>query len=148
MFAECSLIMAVVQALVFSPLIKPEITRWLLAPGLGALSVGLISVSIVTTSIPMSIAVAVVAASAGILSPIATYWASFGITASEGANLGRMTAAASLGQAIGSAAGGLLFDVPQFPDASFALAALLVAATLLISLQLPKLLMPETVEDK
>lgn len=148
MFAECSLIMAVVQALVFSPLIKPETTRWMLAPGLAALSVGLVAVSLVTTPIPMSIAVAVVAASAGILSPIATYWASFGVTASEGTNLGRMTAAASLGQAVGSAAGGLLFDVPQLPDGSFVLAALLVAATVLISLRLPTLLMPETVEDK
>ncbi len=148
MFAECSLIMAVVQALIFSPLVKPETTRWMLAPGLAASSVGLITVSIVTTSIPMSIAVAVVAASAGILSPIATYWASFGVTASEGANLGRMTAAASLGQAVGSAAGGLLFDVPQFPEASFVLAAFLVVATLLVSLRLPNLLMPETAEGK
>lgn len=143
MFAECSLVMAVVQALVFSPLIKPELTRWFIAPGLATLSVGLVVVSLVNTSVLMSIAVALVAASAGMLSPIATYWASLGIVTSEGAQLGRMTAAASLGQALGSVAGGALFDLPVLPDASFILAALLVLGTLLASIHLPQLLFPE-----
>ncbi len=145
MFAECSLIMAVVQGLIFSPLVKPQTTRLLIVPGLLTLSVGLVIVAVVNTSIPMAIAVALVAASAGILSPIATYWASFGMSASEGANLGRMTAAASLGQAIGSAAGGFLFDLPLMPGASFVLAALFVAATLLICIRLPGLLMPQPI---
>jgi len=144
MFAECSLVMAIVQALVFSPLIKPELTRWFIAPGLATLSIGLVIVSLVSTSVLMSIAVALVAASAGVLSPIATYWASLGIVTSEGARLGRMTAAASLGQALGSVAGGALFDLPVLPDASFVLAALLVLGTLLASIRLPQLLMPET----
>jgi MFS family permease len=142
MFAECSLVMAIVQALVFSPLMKPEMTRWFIAPSLATLSIGLVAVALVSTSILMSIAVALVAASAGVLSPIATYWASLGIAASEGTNLGRMTAAASLGQAIGSAAGGALFDMPILPDAGFTLAALLVFATLVTSFRLPRLLMP------
>jgi predicted MFS family arabinose efflux permease len=91
----------------------------------------------------MSVAVALVAASAGMLSPVATYWASFGIPTSQGAQLGRMTAAASLGQALGSVAGGALFNLPILPDASFLLAALLVLATLLACIRLPRLLMPE-----
>jgi predicted MFS family arabinose efflux permease len=90
----------------------------------------------------MTVAVALVAASAGTLSPVATYWASLGMAASQGAILGRMTASASLGQAIGSAAGGLLFDVPFLPAASFFLAAIVVFATLLISFPLPRLLVP------
>jgi predicted MFS family arabinose efflux permease len=49
-------------------------------------------------------------ASAGILSPIVTYWVSLGAGETQGADLGRVTAAASLGQAIGSAAGGLAPD--------------------------------------
>lgn len=142
MFAECSLVMAIVQVIVFSPLIKPEFTRWFIAPGLALLSVGLIVVPFASASITMTVAVALVAASAGILSPVATYWASLGTTASQGAILGRMTASASLGQAIGSAAGGLLFDVPFLPAASFVLAALVVFATLLISFPLPRLLVP------
>ncbi|MEP9370082.1 MFS transporter [Xanthobacter sp. VNH20] len=143
MFAECSLVMAVVQALIFSPLIKPELTRWFVVPGLATLAVGLVIVSLVSTSVLMSVAVALVAASAGMLSPVATYWASFGIPTSQGAQLGRMTAAASLGQALGSVAGGALFNLPILPDASFLLAALLVLATLLACIRLPRLLMPE-----
>jgi len=137
MFAECSLVMAVVQALIFSPLIKPELTRWFVVPGLATLAVGLVIVSLVSTSVLMSVAVALVAASAGMLSPVATYWASFGIPTSQGAQLGRMTAAASLGQALGSVAGGALFNLPILPDASFLLAALLVLATLLACIRLP-----------
>ncbi len=143
MFAECSLVMAVVQALVFSPLIKPEFTRWFIAPGLATLAIGLVVVSVVNTSVLMSVAVALVAASAGLLSPVATYWSSFGIPTSQGTQLGRMTAAASLGQALGSVAGGALFNLPVLPDASFLLAALLILATLLACIRLPRLLMPE-----
>lgn len=148
MFAECSLVMAVVQALVFSPLIKPELTRWFVAPGLATLAIGLVIVSLVSTSVLMSVAVALVAASAGMLSPVATYWASFGIPTSQGAQLGRMTAAASLGQALGSVAGGALFNLPILPDASFLLAALLVLATLLACIRLPQLLMPESTASR
>ena len=148
MFAECSLVMAVVQALVFSPLIKPERSRWFVAPGLATLAIGLVIVSLVSTSVLMSVAVALVAASAGMLSPVATYWASFGIPTSQGAQLGRMTAAASLGQALGSVAGGALFNLPILPDASFLLAALLVLATLLACIRLPQLLMPESTASR
>ena len=148
MFAECSLVMAVVQALVFSPLIKPELTRWFVAPGLATLAIGLVIVSLVSTSVLISVAVALVAASAGMLSPVATYWASFGIPTSQGAQLGRMTAAASLGQALGSVAGGALFNLPILPDASFLLAALLVLATLLACIRLPQLLMPESTASR
>ncbi len=143
MFAECSLVMAVVQALVFSPLVKPALTRWFVVPGLATLAIGLVIVSLVSTSVLMSVAVALVAASAGMLSPVATYWASFGIPTSQGAQLGRMTAAASLGQALGSVAGGALFNLPILPNAGFLLAALLVLATLLACIRLPQLLLPE-----
>lgn len=148
MFAECSLVMAVVQAIIFSPLMRPELTRWFIAPGLAVLSVGLIVVPLASASLTMTVAVALVAASVGMLSPVATYWASLGMAASQGATLGRMTASASLGQAIGSAAGGLLFDVPFLPGASFFLTALVVFATLLISFPLPQLLVPRAEQAK
>lgn len=41
MFTECSLVMFVVQAIVFSPWIRPETTRWFLAPALAVLAGGL-----------------------------------------------------------------------------------------------------------
>jgi len=141
MFAECSLVMFFVQALVFSPLIKPEATRWFVTPGLAILAISLVVVPFTSTSITMSIVVALVAASAGILSPIVTYWVSLGAGETQGADLGRMTAAASLGQALGSAAGGLLFDVPILPGAAFTVTAAVVLAGLGVSLGLPQLLL-------
>ncbi|OJX79778.1 MAG: MFS transporter, partial [Mesorhizobium sp. 65-26] len=41
MFTECSLVMFVAQAIVFSPWIKPETTRWFVAPALSILAAGL-----------------------------------------------------------------------------------------------------------
>lgn len=137
MFAECSLVMAIVQILVFSPIIRPDTTRWLILPGLLVLSVGLIAVPLAATSLSMSVTVALVAASAGIVSPIVTYWASMNGTANEGANLGRMTAAASLGQAVGSASGGLLFGLPGIPGLGYMLAAFLVGGAFLGNVKLP-----------
>ena len=55
-----------------------------------------------------------------------------GVFIAQGSQLGKQTAAASLGAAIGSAAGGLLFDVTWLPDASFVLiAALTVSVTMI-----------------
>ena len=77
----------------------------------------------------------------GILSPIVTYWVSLGAGETQGAELGRVTAVASLGQALGSAAGGLLFDVSILPGAVFTATAGVVLAGLIASLGLPGLLL-------
>ena len=140
MFAECSLVMFVVQALVFSPLVKPAWTRWLITPGLAILALSLFAVPFAGTKISMIVAVALVAASAGILSPIVTYWVSLSAGATQGVDLGRVTAAASLGQALGSAAGGLLFAVAFLPGAAFTAAAAVVLSAIAASLGLPRLL--------
>lgn len=148
MFAECSLVRFVAQALVFSPLIKPDVTRWFLAPGLAILAISLVVVPFTDTSITMSIAVALVAASAGVLSPIVIYWVSLGVGDTQGADLGRMTAASSLGQALGSAGGGLLFDIQLLPGVSFTLTASIVLAGLLATFRLPRLLVPASTADQ
>jgi MFS family permease len=140
MFTECSLVMFVVQALVFSPLIKPELTRQFITPGLALLALGLVLVPLASSYMTMTATVALVAASAGILSPIVTYWVSLGAGKTQGADLGQVTAAASLGAAVGSAAGGLLFNVAVLPNAGFTVAALIVVAGLAGSLGLPRLL--------
>lgn len=140
-FTECSLVMIVVQALVFSPLVKPETTPRFLTPALAILAAALAAVPLATTNFAMVLAVALVAASAGILSPIATYWISLGAGESQGTNLGWQTAAASLGQATGSAAGGLLFGTAFVPNASFTLTAGVVLASLVASVGIPRLLM-------
>jgi MFS family permease len=140
MFTECSLVMLIVQSAVFSPLVKPDTTRWLLAPALAILAGGLAVVPFATSTVAMAIAVAIVAGSAGVVSPIAIYWISLGAGEKQGADLGQQTAAASLGQALGSAAGGLLFSVTILPNASFMLAATAVVAGLAASISVPRLL--------
>lgn len=138
MFTECSLVMLVVQALVFSPIVRPDATRHLVTPSLVILAASLAAVPFANGYIMITLVVALVAASAGILSPIATYWISLGAGVTQGTDLGRQTAAASLGQAVGSAAGGLLFDIAVVPNASFTLTAVLVATGLAGSIGLSR----------
>ena len=140
MFTLCSLVMIVMQAIVFSPWIKPETTRWFIAPALAVLTVGLFLVPRASDFTQMLLVIGTVAASAGILSPIITFWISSKAGKSQGAELGKQTAAASLGAAIGSAAGGLLFNVAGLPGASFLLVAALTALGVLLSFSLPKIL--------
>jgi predicted MFS family arabinose efflux permease len=140
MFTECSLVMFVVQAIVFSPWVKPETTRWFIAPALAVLAAGLFLVPRASDFILMLAVIGTVAASAGILSPILTYWISRKAGRAQGAELGKQTAAASLGVTVGSAAGGLLFDFAPLPGASFLLMTLLVVVGILLSLGLPNML--------
>lgn len=93
MFSECSLVMFVVQAIVFSPWVKPEATRWLIAPGLAALAGGLFFVPWASDFALMLVVIGAVAASAGILSPILTYWISATAGRAQGWELGKQTAA-------------------------------------------------------
>jgi MFS family permease len=140
MFTECSLVMFVVQALVFSPWVKPEATRWLIAPAFAVLAAGLFLVPRASSFTLMLVVIGAVAASAGILSPILTYWISSKAGRAQGAELGKQTAASSLGVTVGSAVGGLLFNVLWFPNASFVLMTGLTVTGALLSLGLPNLL--------
>ena len=141
MFTTCSLVMIVMQAIIFfSPWIKPATTRWLIAPALGVLAAGLYLVPKASSFGLMLAAVGVVAASAGILAPILTYWISSKAGRAQGAQLGMQTAAASVGGAIGSAAGGLLFNVSLISNAPFAMTSALILLGLGLSLGLPKML--------
>ena len=140
MFTECSLVMFVAQAIVFSPLVKPEATRWLLIPSIVGLGGGLIAVPFVTSYLALVVAVGLIAASGGILSPIVAYWISLGANGRQGTDLGLQTSAASLGQALGSAMGGLLFELAQPPGAPFTVPAVAVLASLIAAAGLPSLL--------
>ena len=141
MFTTCSLVMIVMQAIIFfPPWIRPATTRWLIAPALGVLAAGLYLVPKASSFGLMLAAVGVVAASAGILAPILTYWISSKAGRAQGAQLGMQTAAASVGGAIGSAAGGLLFNVSLISNAPFAMTSALILLGLGLSLGLPKML--------
>ena len=140
MFTECSLVMFVMQAIVFSPLVQPDTTRWFIAPALSVLTVGLLLVPMAADFTLMLVVTGAVAASAGILSPILTYWISARAASAQGWELGKQTAAASLGVTVGSAAGGLLYNVVALPGAPFFLTAGIAALGFLLGLGLPHLL--------
>lgn len=142
MFTECSLVMFVMQAVVFSPLIKVDNTRWLIAPALIVLVAGLFLVPLASGFWLMLAVIGGVAASAGVVSPILTYWISAKAGSAQGWQLGRQTAAASLGVTIGSAAGGLLFNIHAVPGAPFVMSAALVAIGFAIGIGLPHVLVP------
>jgi MFS family permease len=129
MFVECSLVMLVAQAVVFSPLVKPEATRRLIAPALAFMAFGLLAMPWTESFYLLLILVGMVAAPVGILYPVATYWVSRAAGKAQGRQLGRHAAATSLGQAVGSAGAGLLFGVAYLPEAS-----VIVGAALLIVL--------------
>ena len=148
MFTECSLVMFVLQAIVFSPWFKPDKTRWLIAPALAVLAVGLFLVPRASDFSLMLAVIGAVAASAGILSPILTYWISAKAGSAQGWELGKQTAAASLGVTLGSVAGGLLYNVAALPGASFILAAVLTVLGFVLSLRLPHWLVPRDPENQ
>ena len=63
----------------------------------------------------MLVVIGAVAASAGFLSPILTYWISSKAGNAQGWQLGKQTAAAALGVTVGSVAAGLLFNFSASP---------------------------------
>lgn len=142
MFSECMIVMLIMQAIVFSPLIKIENTRWFLTPGLVLLAGSLAALPQAASAFGTAIAVSVVAASAGTLSPLVTYWTSLNAGARQGVGLGSDTAASSLGLAVGSALMGLLFRETFVPNMSFTLVALAVLAGIAASIGLSRRLAP------
>lgn len=145
MFTECSLVMFALQAIVFSPWFKPDRTRWLIAPALAMLAVGLFLVPRASDFRLMLAVIGLVAASGGILLPILTYWISAKAGTTQGWELGKQTAAASFGVTLGSAASGLLYNAVALPGASFILTAGLALLGFVLSLGLPQLLVtPQT----
>lgn len=113
-------------------------------PALAVLAVGLFLVPWASDFTFMLVVIGAVAASAGVLSPILTYWISAKAGSAQGWELGKQTAAASLGVTLGSVAGGLLFNIAILPGAPFILPAGLVALGFLLSLGLPHLLGPSS----
>ncbi len=148
MFTECSLVMLVMQAIVFSPWVKPDMTRWFISPMLVTLAAGLFLVPWASDFSMMLGAVGAVAASAGVLSPILTYWISAKAGGTQGWELGKQTSAASLGVTTGSAAGGLLHNFAALPGASFLLITVLVLLGFMLSLGLPLVLAPNSLKGK
>ena len=142
MFAECGLVMFMLQAVVFSPRFTPEATRWLITPAFIVLAIGLFLVPWASDFLWMLVTTGAVAASAGVLSPILTYWISSRAGSAQGWQLGRQSAAASLGVTLGSAIGGLSYNFAGFPGAPIIFTAGLAAVGVVLSLGFPQQLAP------
>lgn len=124
MFMECSLVMIIAQMLVFSPLIK-RLGHNLLAPAFIAMAVGVGSLPYTANYSILLVLVGLTAVASGLLIPALTYLISFASGFQQGTALGRQTAVASLGQALGSAAAGVLFGL-MMPAPFWLTAGLLV----------------------
>ena len=137
MFAECSFVMFVAQAVVFSPLVKPESTRWLIPVSVVVLSLGMAALPLISGYFVMIGIVGVIAAAAGVLAPTLAYWMSLLAGATQGTQLGILSAATSAGQAVGAAAAGLLLSSQLGGDALFLTLSAILLAAALWSVRLP-----------
>jgi MFS family permease len=111
-FAECMLVMAAAQALVFNPWVRAGSTARLIAPCLLLLGVALFLVAWASSGTGLLLGTGAVAAAAGILLPVLAFWITVAAGPMQGLQLGRQTSLASLGQAIGSVLAGLLAGSP------------------------------------
>lgn len=134
LFAECSLVMFIAQAVIFSPVFKAAATWRMIAPSLAIMGAGVLLLPWSNGLFPLAVVVGLVGVSGGILVPVLTFWISLAAGSRQGASLGSQVAAASLGQGIGSAAVGLLLDSDWIPDTPFVLAAALLGLSAAMSL--------------
>lgn len=137
MFMECSLVMIVAQIAVFwspsSLLYGPLLTT----SGLVAMAVGMALLPYSDSYLAQAGLIGVIAAAAGILIPVLSYRISRDAGDNQGRALGKSVAAGNLGQAAGSLAAGVLFDLrPELPfwlGAGLLVSAALAAARLAAS---------------
>lgn len=132
MFMECSLVMVAVQVLVFSPLVRRIGFRLIVAPAFLAMAVGVGWLPSVANWNWLMLLVGLFAAGSGILIPMLAYRVSLDAGPAQGAELGKQTAAAALGQGLGSAAAGWLYGIAI--EAPFWLTAVLLLSGVLVSM--------------
>lgn len=112
MFAECSLVMLGVNAvLFFSELLERTAPRKLICAGLMLAITGLALLSWHRTEVWMYLGVSLTSAGTGLVLPVIAYVAAGAERARLGVTMGGLAAASSVGQILGSAVGGWLFGV-------------------------------------
>ena len=110
MLAECSLVMLVVNALLFiTSLLKKIAARLLIAGGLFLASIGLAVLAADRADGWMYLGVSLTSAGTGLVLPVVAYLAAGASPQKLGVMMGGLAAASGLGQTLGSAAGGWLF---------------------------------------
>lgn len=139
MFAECSLIILAVNALLFSTRILHANSAHRLG-GIGLLlaMAGLTILWYQPAHGWMYLGVSLTAAGTGLVLPVVSYLAADVSSAESAVTMGGLDAAASLGQTLGSAAGGWLFGVSA--QRGFGWLALPLALLFLLLLFRPRLL--------
>ncbi len=110
MFAECSLVMLAVNALLFlTSLLEKISARVLTGAGLILAMVGLGVLAVNGSDAWMYLGVSLTSAGTGLVLPVIAYLAAGASPRKLGATMGGLAAASGLGQTLGSAAGGWLF---------------------------------------
>ena len=136
MFAECSLVMLGINALLFfTGLLDKVPPRLFVAAGSLLGMAGLAALALHQTNEWMYIGVSLTSAGTGLVLPVISFLAAGASHRKLGATMGGLAAAAALGQTLGSAAGGWLFGaVARF---SFAWLGLPLLATFILLLYRP-----------
>ena len=118
MFAECSLVMLVVNAvLFFTSLLEKIAARTLIGSGLILAMIGLAMLAQHRAEVWMYLGVSFTSAGTGLVLPVIAYLAAGASANKLGTTMGGLAAAAGLGQTLGSAASGWLFGA--FAQRSF-----------------------------
>lgn len=133
LFIECSLMMVIVQVLLFSTLIRKFSFRFIITTALLTMSLGLGYLPLAVELKEIFLATGLVGLGSGVLIPLLAYQASLNAKSFQGAALGKQTAAGSLGQGLGSMTAGVLFGFAS--QAPFWFAALLLAGGTLLGLK-------------
>ncbi|MHB8442421.1 MAG: MFS transporter [Candidatus Tyrphobacter sp.] len=133
LFTECSIVMILIQGLLFSLLVKRIPARWLIGSGLSAMVLALTLMPLTENYGVLLTLVVLVSAGASVVAPMITYWASLGAGMALGAALGTQTAASSLGQALGSAGVAISFGISSVLPFWIAVLALIAGAALMVA---------------
>ena len=136
MFAECSLVMLAINALLFFTALLDKVSpRLVVAAGSLLGMAGLAALALHETDRWMYIGVSLTSAGTGLVLPVISFLAAGASHRKLGATMGALAAAGALGQTLGSAAGGWLFGVVA--RQSFAWLALPLLASLILLLLRP-----------
>lgn len=136
MFAECSLVMLIINAMLFfTGLLERAAGRGVLAAGLALAIAGLAMLAQHRSDTWMYVGVSLTAAGTGLVLPTISFLAAGASRHRLGATMGGLASAAGFGQTIGSAAAGWLFGA--FAQMSFAWLALPLLTTLALLLVRP-----------
>ena len=119
MFAECSLVMLAVNALLFLTALLDKVSpRLLMGAGVAVAMAGLTVLAVQREAAWMYLGVSLTSAGTGLVLPVIAYLAAGAAPQRLGAIMGGLAAAAGFGQTVGSAAGGWLFGT--FEQRTFA----------------------------